>query len=550
MSRDAIELRQKHIQKLINEIIEIKQKHIEELIEIGHSLTREKNLDILMEKIMLGAKNLSSADGGTLYLVTDDESHLKFTVVQTDSLDIKMGGTADKITWPELPLYKQDGNQNREMVAALCALEGELINIEDVYETEGFNFEGTKKFDLGTGYRTKSMLVVPMKNHEGDIIGVLQLLNKQNPEGETVQFNKEDEKLIASMSSQAAIAIENTRLIKGLEELLNSFIQSIATAIGEKSIYTGGHINRVAEIATMIAHAINEDDTIFKDIYFSDDKMKEIDTAAWLHDIGKIVTPEYIVDKSTKLETIYDRLNTIKAKFEIIKRDKEIALLKKKLQARDIKSIEKFEEEYDKDIRQLEDDIKFIESINTGGEFMEDEKIARVEEISKKSLIIGNEEESLLNENEVYNLCIKKGTLTDEERDVINNHVTVSYNMLNKLPFPKKLRRVPVIAASHHKKVGGGGYGADEIINLPMTIEDKILAVADVFEALTAHDRPYKSANTLNQSMKILSFMVKDKELDRDLVKFFVEKGLHLKYAQSYLKEDQIDEITVNFDQV
>lgn len=529
------------------QLIESKQKTIEQLINIGFSLTSNTNFEEIIEGILLGAKNISNADGGTLYMMNEDETHLEFTVVQTDSLNIKMGGTEGKITWPPLSLKKEDGSLNKEQVAALCAIEKELINIPDVYEAEGFNFEGTKKFDAGTGYRTKSMLVVPMTNHEGDVIGVLQLLNKHDIHGETIDFTQDDEKLILSMSSQAAVTISNNRLLKDLEKLLAAIIQSIAGAINEKSKYTGGHINRVAEISEMIAKAINEDNTVYKDIHYTPNEIEAISIAAWLHDIGKIVTPEFVVDKARKLETIYDRINEVKAKFEVVKRDLEIDYLKALQNTQDK---EKLTAEYQSKILELENDLNFIIDSNTGGEFMADEKIEKIKKIANKTITINNEEINLLSENEVYNLCIRKGTLTSEERDVINNHVTVSYKMLEKLPFPKKLKRVPVIAASHHKKVGGGGYGDPRIMDLPMTLEDKILAVADVFEALTASDRPYKKPNSLNQSMRILSFMIKDKELDRDLVKFFVDKGLHMEYAQDNLMESQMDEITVNFDEL
>lgn len=527
-----------------------KQKEIDQLIEIGGSLTSEKNFDVLMEKIMLGAKEFASADGGTLYMLSDDEQRLEFKVVHTDSLGIKMGGAHEEITWPQLELYREDGTPNNEMVAALCALEGKLINIPDVYEAEGFNFEGTKNFDKNTGYRTKSMLVVPMKNHENDVIGVLQLLNKKDKYGSVISFTEDDKNLIRSMSSQAAITITNNRLIEGLENLLDSFIKSIATTISDKSLYTGGHINRVAEISEMITKAIAKDEGVFAHINYSDDEIIEISKAAWLHDIGKIVQPEYIVDKGTKLETIFDRINIVKSKFEIAKRDIEIDYLKKKASLSDENEIERLEIQFKQDIVQVEEDLKFIINCNTGGEFMEDEKIERIKAISQRKLLINSEDIDLLSQNEVYNLSIKKGTLNDEEREIINNHVTVSYTMLKDLPFPKKLKRIPVIAASHHKKAKGGGYGADEIMHLPMTLEDKILAVADVFEALTANDRPYKKANSLNTSLRILSFMVKDGDLDRDIVKFFVDKKLHLIYADKYLKEDQKDEITVDFNTI
>jgi len=525
-----------------------KSKEMQQLIEIGHSLTSEKDFDVLMEKILLGAKNLSNADGGTLYLITDDEQKLKFEVVQTESLNVKMGGTHGKITWPELPLYLENGDKNDQMVAVLCALNGELINISDVYEADGFNFEGTKKFDKSTGYRTQSMLVIPMKDHEENVIGVLQLLNKHNKNDEIITFTQDDKKLIASMASQAAISITNTKLIKELENLLNSFIRSIATAIGEKSPYTGGHIDRVEEIAETLIKAVNKDKSTYKEYSFSDNDIEQMCKAAWLHDIGKIVTPEYVVDKGSKLETIYNRIETVETRFEVLKKEIENEYLKNCMKEQDQNKIKALTTQLELNIKKLEDDLEFIRICNTGGEFMEDEKIVRLKEIAKLKVVVNKKEIFLLSENEVYNLSIQKGTLTNEEREIINNHVVVSYNMLKSLPFPKKMKRIPIIAGSHHKKVKGGGYAAAEILELPMTIEDKILAVADVFEALTASDRPYKKANSLNTSLRILSFMVKGGALDKDLVKFFVKNNLHLEYAKKHLNKDQMDEITVDFE--
>lgn len=523
-------------------------KEVRQLIDIGHSLTSEKDFNVLMEKILLGAKDLSNADGGTLYLLTEDEKKLRFEVVQTQSLNIKMGGTQSQITWPELPLYLENGKRNDHMVASLCSLEGKLINIPDVYEAKDFDFDGTKKFDQSTGYRTKSMIVIPMKDHEDNVIGVLQLLNKHDKNDEVIPFTKEDEELIASMASQAAISITNNRLIQGLENLLDSFIKSIATAIGEKSPYTGGHINRVAEIADTILEAINKDNTIYNEISFNENEIKQMNKAAWLHDIGKIVSPEHVIDKGVKLETIYDRFETVETRFEVLKKEIEIEYLKNFYKEKDQKIIEKLTQEFQDEIKQLEDDLEFIKTSNTGGEFMEDEKIKRIEKIGTRSVLVNGKVVGLLTENEVYNLSIKKGTLTNEERIIINNHVSISYRMLKELPFPKTMKRIPIIAGSHHKKVKGGGYAAEEILDLPMTIEDKILAVADVFEALTSNDRPYKKANSLNTSLRILSFMAKDGDLDKELVKFFVKNNLHLEYADKYLNKDQIDEITVDFD--
>jgi len=523
------------LHRVLNEVKTFAQKqadHIKKLNEIGAALSAENNLDKLLEMILAEAKNFTNADAGTLYMMTDDEKYLKFRVVETDSLGIKMGGTMGDITWPPLSLYKEDGSQNREMVAALCALEGEMINIEDVYEAKGFNFEGTKKFDQSTGYRSKSMLVIPMKNYENEVIGVCQLLNrKDNQTGEVTHFTGEDESSTSSLASQAAVAITNAKLINDLRNLLESFIKSIAAAIDAKSPYTGGHVRKVAEITMMVADAINNSkEGKYGDITYGYDRLNELRIAALMHDVGKITTPEYVVDKATKLETVYDRIKTVKTRFEVIKRDLQIEVLQGRLS----------QAELDTKIAELDEDFRFLEVSNIGGEFMSDDKIERIKKISQRKWIEDGIEKPLLDDDEIKNLTIRKGTLTEEEREKINDHARMSKEMLDKLPFPKKLRRVPEIAGSHHEKLNGKGY-PQGLSAEQLSLESRILALADIFEALTASDRPYKDAKKLSEVAKIISFMVKDGELDPDLVKFFYDAKLHLKYAKNELKEEQID---------
>jgi len=536
------------VHRVLAEVHTFAQKqadHIQKLNEIGAALSAENNLSKLLEMILTEAKNFTNADGGTLYMMTDDERHLKFTVVETDSLGIKMGGTMGDITWPPLALYKEDGSQNREMVAALCGLEGKLINIGDVYTAEGFNFEGTKKFDQGTGYHSKSMLVIPMKNYENEVIGVCQLLNRKDPQtNEVIEFTKDDEKSTTSLASQAAVAITNAKLINDLRNLLESFIKSIASAIDAKSPYTGGHVRKVAEITMMVADALNSvKDGHYADTEYSYDQLNELRIAALMHDVGKITTPEYVVDKSTKLETIYDRINIIKTRFEVLKRDLKIEFLEEKYiceKEHRESEITALEEKYNSKITELDEDMSFLEIANIGGEFMADDKIARVHSIAQKKWFENGVEKPLLSEDEVMNITIRKGTLTDDERHKINDHARMSKEMLDQLPFPKKLRRVPEIAGGHHEKLNGKGY--PQGLNAEqLSLESRILALADIFEALTASDRPYKDAKKLSEVAKIIGFMVKDGELDGDLVKFFYEQKLHLLYGQKELKEEQLD---------
>ncbi|MDO9549256.1 MAG: HD domain-containing phosphohydrolase, partial [Candidatus Marinimicrobia bacterium] len=398
-----------------------------------------------------------------------------------------------------------------------------------------------------TGYRSKSMLVVPMRNHEDEIIGVLQLLNALNPiTNESIPFTNADQGLIISLASQAAVAITNTRLIHDLEQLLESFIQVIASAIDEKSPYTGGHIERVAKLTMMIAENINNIDYgVYAPLFLNHDELKELRIASWMHDIGKITTPEYVVDKSSKLETIYDRINTVKTRFEVLKRDAKIELLEHRLKIASGESLENLatvEENYHAKIQAVEDDLVFIETANIGGEFMAAEKQDRVKTIGQQKIEMSNETRDLLDEDEILNLCIPRGTLTNEEREIINHHVVMTITMLEKLPYPKKLRRVPEYAGGHHEKLDGTGYPSG-LKEDQLSPQSRMMALADIFEALTARDRPYKKGKTLSEAMKIMGFMAKDKHIDPELFKIFVQEKLYLKYAQESMDPSQIDDV-------
>lgn len=541
----AIDSLLNHILEDVSNFVHKQDQHIHEMNAIGRALSAENNLNKLLPMILSHAKEYTNSDGGTIYLMSKDEKSLEFSVVETTSLEIYMGGDAGEILWPPLALYNEDGSENLKMVAAKCALEAQTIKIDDVYETKEFNFEGTKKFDKGTGYRSKSMLVIPMTNYENEIIGVCQLINKIDERtNEIIPFNHEDIETLSSLSSQAAVAITNAQLIRDLRLLLESFIHSIATAIDAKSPYTGGHVRKVAEITMIISNAINHShDGKYKDIIYNQDQLNELRIAALMHDIGKITTPEYVVDKSTKLETIFDRVELIRTRYEILKRDAAIEFLEKKLEAlesNNINHLSDLENNYQKKLARYEDDLSFLEESNIGGEFMSDEKIERLNTIANDIYLQGNTHINILNEDELKNLAIRKGTLTDEERQIINNHAQVSLDMLNELPFPKKLCRVPEIAGGHHEKLNGTGYPLG-LEASQLTLESRVLALADIFEALTASDRPYKDGKTLSEAMKIIDFMVKDEELDGDLVDFFYKKGLNLQYAKKELRKEQID---------
>jgi len=529
------------------------QNQISNMSAIGLALSKEKDMDKLLEMILLEAKRISNADGGTLYMMTDDQ-RLKFSIMITDSLNIHMGGTSGKeIPFYPVKLYMDDGQPNKTMIAANAGLTGDTINIPDAYKAKGFDFSGTKAFDEKTGYRSKSFLTVPLKNHEDEIIGVLQLLNAQDIKTKKViPFSDSVQKSVEALSSQAAVAITNKNLIKDLEVLFESFIKLIASAIDAKSPYTGGHCSRVPEITMMLAESVNEiNDGPFAGIQFTDKEMYELKIAAWLHDCGKVATPEAVVDKGTKLETIYDRIHTVATRFEVLKRDEEIKYLKKQLKIqKDDSLIENQKKEalkkartlYLKRIKQQEDDKSFIEESNIGGEFMSQDRKDRVNKIASYRWKDNGSPKPFFSEDEIYNLCISRGTLTPEERKIINDHIVVTIDMLEQLPYPKHLRNVPEFAGGHHEKLDGTGYPKG-LNHSEMSVQAKIMAIADIFEALTARDRPYKKGKTLSQAMRILGFMKNDAHIDTELFEVFVKEKIYLKYAESFLDPEQIDEV-------
>ena len=510
------------------------------LIELGIALSAERNRNALIERILRGAKDLCNADGGTLYLVTDDEKHLGFAIMLNNSLDVALGGTTGKpIPFPPIPLFGEDGAPNYKNVATFCALDGSTINIADAYDNANFDFAGTKAFDAKTGYRSTSFLTVPLKNHDQEVIGVLQLINRRTSDDTTViPFTKDLVPMVEALASQAAVALDNQNLIQGQKDLMEAFIKVIAMGIDAKSPHTGGHCQRVPVLTEQLAQASCETTAgPLAAFDMTEEEWYELHIAAWMHDCGKITTPEHVVEKSTKLQTITDRVSEVAARFEVLKRDAEIAALKRKLADAGLDP----NVDADADLAALTDDLAFIETANIGGEFMADEKVARVAEIARRTWMHKGEERPLLTENEVYNLSIKKGTLNDEERQIINDHIVLTIDMLEQLPFPKNLRRVPEYAGGHHEKMDGTGYPRG-LTREQMSWPARMMAIADIFEALTAADRPYKKPMPLSVAMSILKNMRDDRHIDPDLFEVFVRQKVYLRYAEEFLSPDQIDE--------
>jgi HD-GYP domain-containing protein (c-di-GMP phosphodiesterase class II) len=509
-------------------------QRLEQLNLIGASLSAERDINRLLEAILTAAKSITRADGGTLYRVTEERT-LRFEIVRTSSLKYYLGGTSgNPVPFYPIQLYK-DGRPNHSMVAAHAALTGKTVNIADAYTADGFDFTGTRAFDAKTGYRSKSFLTVPMRNHERETIGVLQLINAHDmASGEIVAFSASDQRLAESLASQAAIALTNRMLINQLEELFESFINLINSAIDEKSPYTGGHCQRVPVLTMLLAEAVNDTrEGPLAEFQMTEKDRYELKIAGLLHDCGKVTTPVHVVDKATKLETIYDRIHLIDTRFEVLKRDLEIEGLRGSLDPKKLRDR----------LRALEDDRRFLHACNIGGERMREEDIERVRRIAGyRWRDVSGHEANFLTDDELKNLTIRAGTLTEEERKVINHHIVATIKMLEALPWPQHLAKVPEYAGGHHERMDGKGYPKG-LKRDEMSVQARCMGIADIFEALTARDRPYKKGKTLSESLEILGRMKLNNHVDPDLFDIFVRRKVYRRYAEMFLDKEQIDEV-------
>jgi len=527
-------------------------RRLEELNRVGVSLSKQKDTNRLLEAILVAAKKITNADGGTLYRVDAEKMLVHFEILRTDSLSIAMGGTTGvDVPFYPVRLYDDNGHPNNSMVVAYSVLRDETVNIADAYAAEGFDFTGTKNFDKKTGYRSKSFLTVPMKNHEDEIIGVLQLINaKDRVSGKIGQFSEADQHLAESLASQAAVALTNRLLIDQLETLFESFINLINAAIDDKSPYTGGHCQRVPMLTMMLAEAVNEmEEGPLAGFAMTDKDRYELKIAGLLHDCGKVTTPVHVVDKATKLQTIFDRIGLIDTRFEALKRDAEIAVLKAKLAAGDNSggAWERAERDLKGRLRQINEDRQFLRFCNFGSEAMREEDQERVREIARTYRwrdVDGNEAD-FLSADEVKCLTIRSGTLTQEERQIINHHIEVTIKMLESLPWPKHLKSVPEYAGGHHERMDGKGYPRG-LTRDQMSVQARIMGIADIFEALTAKDRPYKKGKTLTESLNILGKFKLNGHIDPELFDVFLQKKVYLKYAEQFLDPEQIDKVDIS----
>lgn len=513
---------------------------VQHLNEIGIALSAEHDVEKLLEMILQKAKSITNADAGIIFTRHDTEEVLIQRVRHCDSLDIHVGGTTGEPTYGRpVELYDSQGKPLLESVTAYAALKCQSVNIADVYKHDDFDFTSTKAFDERRGYRTQSVLAVPMVTKRREVIGVIRLSNAQDSNGKTVPFSRAAQHLVESLASQMAVVLDNEMLIMGLENLLEALIQLVAKAVDQKSPHTGNHLQKIPVIMDMLVRAANESDKApFDRFNLNEEEMYEIRIAAWLHDCGKLTTPDYLLEKAHKLETFFDRIELVRTRLEVARRDLEIAHLKGEIK----------EKAYKAALAQIEDDWQFLKMLNEGAEWIEDEKIARLEEIAERRWTpqVGQEgkgrEQPFFTEDELENLRVRRGTLTAANRQIVQDHILHSIDMLERMPFPRQLKRVPEYAGAHHERMDGKGYPRG-LKGEDMSMPARMMAVADVFEALTSHDRPYKKPKTLSETYSIMKKMRDNGGIDPDVFELLWKGGVYDQYAKRYLLPAQRDEM-------
>ena len=556
----------------VNELaatLENMKSTIHRFMDISRAVAAEERFEVLLPMLLRETASAADAPHGILYLADEDR--------------LIPGATLSNGVIEETPEYPEVlvGDIGGELRLALEQHEPFHMVISQQPQWLPKNW-------IQPG---QSIIIQQLLNRRKERVGVLVLARTDEIDAAQLAF-------VSTLASTASGSLETRELIAAQKNLFEAFIKMIASAIDAKSPYTGGHCERVPELTKMLARAACDATSgTYTDFKLSEADWEAVHVASWLHDCGKVTTPEYVVDKATKLETIYDRIHEVRMRFEVMKLEAKVQYLQHSLEGRDP---EKTKAELDSELASLDDDFYFIASCNEGGEFMAPEKVERLTRIGGRvwtrtlsdRVGISQEEhlrkeatveaplpasefaladrpehvlprkardampeenpwgfkmpvpEALYNRGELHNLSIGRGTLTDEDRYKINEHIVQTIIMLSTLPFPKHLKQVPEIAGGHHEKMDGTGY-PKRLSREDMSPVARMMAIADIFEALTAIDRPYKKGKVLSEALKIMSFMCKDQHIDPELFELFLRSGAYSEYAKQFMKPEQVDQVDI-----
>lgn len=476
----------------------MKTLDVKKLLDVGAALSREKDGDKLLEIILDAAMDITECDGGTLYI--SGEGCLQFRIMITLSTGFHKGGKDDPVELPPVPM-------SRSNVCACAAIDRTLINVADVYSSDRYDFSGPRNYDRLTGYRTQSMLVVPMENDYGEIIGVLQLINAKDESGEAIPFESGYEPVICSLASQAAICLTNMNYAVAIRETLDSFVRVMSTAIDARTPYNANHTRNMVQYADGFIAWLNEN----TDWKFSDAQRRQFLMSVWLHDVGKLVIPLEVMDKESRLGT---ELGEIRHRFREIGLLNDISLLKAQTDAT----------RHDNTAKALDEGMKLIERTNTAG-FLPDEALAELGKLAARTY--ADETGGVrpwLTPGELHSLSVRKGTLTDEERLIMQSHVEMTSKMLSEMEFSHDYEKVAQWAGEHHENLCGTGY-PKKLTAADLCPEVRLLTILDIFDALTARDRPYKKPMPADKAFGILDSMVNEGQLDGEILELFKRSG-------------------------
>ncbi len=545
------------------------------LNELLQLLNKQNNVSVdeLLPQVFAGAAWVARADGCFFFQITP-ENYMNLAYGRIESLQLSVHDSAEARLFPSvfLPDVK---NKPRRRPQEVCALLKKQLNFADVFSEPEIETDFLRDFDAAHGYTSSSLLAFPLFDSRQKVIGVMMFVNAKDLRGRSIAFKDERVAMITAVCQIAVNALERKYQTESYAALLESFIDILAKAIDAKSPYTGQHCQKVPVITRLLATAaIEEKQGPLRNFDMSDGDLYALHIASWLHDCGKITTPEYIIDKATKLETIYNRIHEIRNRFEILRRDAHIVYLQKRLQ--NVDTQENLQAEFVAKVKQLEDDYAFVAQCNMGEKPLSEDDVLRLDKISQvqfmryfnrmlglswaerenidaQELLEQPAYENLLqnrpdqifgvyNRGELYNLNIVRGTINKEEREKVNEHIKITIDMLKALPFPKELSKVVEYAGCHHERVDGQGY-PNGLTGEQMSVPAKIMAIADVFEALTASDRPYKEPKKLSEVLSIMRQMKLSGHIDPDLYDVFIRRKIYQEFADNYLKPEQIDEI-------
>ncbi len=466
------------------------------ILNIAINLTKPHSYSQLLQNVVDESMSITNCDAGTLYIL--DENKLKFMIMITKSKGIRKGGDGRPIPLPPVDLDSQS-------VCAYVARNKTTMNIADVYNDQSYDWQGPKKYDELNNYHTQSLAVVPLIDHEQKVIGVIQLLNALDDNGNLIPFSFEKQYILEAIASLAAISLSNHNMINQMQALLESFVLAFTTAIDARTPYNANHTRHVTEYCRLFSEFINMKHADGStDICLTENQVDQIIMAASLHDIGKLIVPLEVMNKADRLG---GRLNEMQVRWKWLKTD-----IKVKLHSGMITL-----EQYNNDLAEYNRRIDYIVNANTAG-YLSDDDFAEIDKLNDiMYLTSDNEWIDFITDEEVHELKIHKGTLTAEERQIIEMHAEYTSQILDKIVFGDKYNKVQFIAGSHHEALDGSGY-PNKLIADKIPVEVRIISIMDVFDSLTSSDRPYRSKSSKESAMKILYAMVEEGKLDKDLV--------------------------------